>query len=169
MKVRDKSPQIHPNTFVAKSADLLGDVHLAEGASVWFQAVLRGDVMPITIGKNSNIQDGTVIHGSYNKAQTVVKDNVTVGHKVILHGCTVEDNSLIGMGSIVMDHAVIPKNCVVGAGSLVTENSKFEEGTLILGRPAKAIRKLTDEELEGLKKSALHYVNVSSWYTKEKS
>ncbi len=164
MKVREKSPHIHPNTFVAKSADIIGDVHLDEGASVWFQAVLRGDVMPITIGKNSNIQDGTVIHGSYNKAKTIVKDNVTVGHKVILHGCTIEQNSLIGMGSIVMDNAVIPKNSILGAGSLVTENSTFSEGMLILGRPAKAIRKLNENELNSLEKSALHYVNVSSWY-----
>lgn len=164
MKVRGKSPQIHPNTFIAKSSDILGDVTLEEGSSVWFQAVLRGDVMPIFVGKNSNIQDGSVIHGSYNKAQTVIKENVTVGHKVILHGCTIESNSLIGMGSIVMDNAVIPKNCVVGAGSLVTENATFDEGMLILGRPAKQIRKLTAEEIQGLEKSALHYVNVSSWY-----
>ena len=164
MKVRGKSPQIHPNTFVAKSADILGDVTLEEGASVWFQAVLRGDVMPIYVGKNSNVQDGSVIHGSYNKAQTTIKDNVTVGHKVILHGCTIESNSLIGMGSIVMDHAVIPRNSVVGAGSLVTENATFDEGMLILGRPAKQVRKLTPEEILGLEKSALHYVNVCSWY-----
>lgn len=164
MKVRGKAPQIHPNTFIAKSADILGDVTLEEGSSVWFQAVLRGDVMSIFVGKNSNIQDGSVIHGSYNKAQTVIKENVTVGHKVILHGCTIEPNSLIGMGSIVMDNAVIPKNCVVGAGSLVTENATFDEGMLILGRPAKQIRKLTVEEIQGLEKSALHYVNVSSWY-----
>jgi carbonic anhydrase/acetyltransferase-like protein (isoleucine patch superfamily) len=166
MKVRGKSPQIHPNTFVAQSSDILGDVTLEEGASVWFQAVLRGDVMPIFVGKNSNIQDGSVIHGSYNKAQTIIKENVTVGHKVILHGCKIESNSLIGMGSIVMENAVIPKNCVVGAGSLVTENAKFDEGVLILGRPAKQIRKLTNEEIQGLEKSALHYVNVSSWYKK---
>ncbi len=164
MKVRGKSPEIHPNTFVAQSSDILGDVTLEEGASVWFQAVLRGDVMPIVVGKNSNIQDGSVIHGSYNKAQTVIKDHVTVGHKVILHGCTIESFCLIGMGSIIMDHAVIPKNCVVGAGSLVTENAKFDEGMLILGRPAKQIRKLTADEILNLEKSALHYVNVSSWY-----
>lgn len=167
MNILGKSPQIHPNTFIAKSADILGDVIIEEGASVWFQAVLRGDVMPIFIGKNSNIQDGSVVHGSYKKAQTTVKDHVTVGHKVILHGCTLEPYSLIGMGSIVMDHAVIPKFCIVGAGSLVTENAnKFEEGSLILGRPAKFIRKLTPDEMAGLEKSALHYINVSSWYKK---
>lgn len=165
MKILGKSPQIHPKTFIAKSADILGDVTIEEGSSIWFQAVLRGDVMPIYIGKNSNVQDGSVIHGSYKKAQTTVKDHVTVGHKVILHGCTIESYCLIGMGSIVMDHAVIPKHCIVGAGSLVTENAKFEEGSLILGRPAKQVRKLTPEEIAGLEKGALHYVNVSSWYT----
>lgn len=164
MNIQGKSPKIHSKTFIAKSADILGDVVIEEGASIWFQAVLRGDVMPIYIGKNSNIQDGSVIHGSYKKAQTVVKDHVTIGHKVILHGCTIESFSLVGMGSIVMDHAVIPKNSIVGAGSLVTENAKFEEGSLILGRPAKQIRKLTEEEIKGLEKSALHYINVSSWY-----
>lgn len=164
MKVRGKSPQIHKNTFVAPSADVIGDVTLEEGASVWFQAVLRGDVMPIYIGKNSNVQDGSVVHGSYNKAKTTVKDHVTVGHNVILHGCTIESFCLIGMGSTIMDNAVIPKNSIVGAGSLVTENAKFEEGMLILGRPAKAVRKLTPEEIAGLEKGALHYVNVCSWY-----
>jgi carbonic anhydrase/acetyltransferase-like protein (isoleucine patch superfamily) len=164
MKVRGKSPQINPKTFIAKSADIIGDVVIEEGASIWFQAVLRGDVMPIYVGKNSNVQDGSVIHGSFNKAQTIIKENVTVGHKVILHGCTIEPYSLIGMGSIVMDNAVIPKYSIVGAGSLVTENAKFEEGMLILGRPAKQIRKLTEEEKKGLEKSAEHYVNVCSWY-----
>ncbi len=164
MNILGKSPQINPKTFIAKSADILGDVVIEEGASVWFQAVLRGDVMPIHIGKNSNVQDGSVIHGSYKKAQTTVKDHVTIGHKVILHGCTIESYSLIGMGSIVMDHAIIPKNCIVGAGSLVTENARFEEGSLIIGRPAKQVRKLTEDEIKGLEKSALHYVKVSSWY-----
>lgn len=164
MKILGASPQIHSNTFVAKSADILGDVILEEGVSIWFQAVLRGDVMPIFVGKNSNIQDGSVIHGSYKKAKAVIKDHVTVGHKVILHGCLIESYSLIGMGSIVMDNAIIPRNCIVGAGSLVTENARFEEGSLILGRPAKFIRKLTEDEIQGLEKSALHYINVSSWY-----
>lgn len=165
MKVQGKAPKIHSNTFIAVSADILGDVTIEEGASIWFQSVLRGDVMPIFIGKNSNVQDGTVIHGSTNKAQTTVKDHVTIGHKVLLHGCTIEPYSLVGMGSIIMDNAIIPKHCVVGAGSLVTENSRFEEGSLILGRPAKQVRKLTQEEISGLEKSAHHYVNVSSWYT----
>ena len=165
MKVRGKSPEIHPNTFIAKSADILGDVTIEEGGSVWFQAVLRGDVMPIYVGKNSNVQDGSVIHGSFNKAQTTIKDHVTVGHKVMLHGCTIESNCLIGMGSIIMDNAVIPKNCIVGAGSLVTEKATFEEGSLIIGRPAKQIRKLTEQEIDGLKKGAIHYVNVCTWYT----
>ena len=142
----EHKPNVHPSVFTAKSSDIIGAVNIDENSSVWFQVVLRADVMPIKIGKNTNIQDGSVIHGSLNKAQTTVGDGVTIGHKVMLHGCTVEDDVLIGMCACIMDNAVIPKNCIVGAGSLVIENSTFEEGCLILGTPAKAVRKLKPEE-----------------------
>lgn len=157
-------PEVKESCFVASSADLLGAVTLGANSSVWFQCVLRADVMPITIGSNTNVQDGTVIHGSLNKAETVVGDGVTIGHRVMLHGCKIEDDCLIGMGSIVMDNAVIPKNCIVGAGALVTENSKFDEGMLILGTPAKQIRKLKDAELAWIKSNAKHYIRYSQSY-----
>jgi len=159
-----KKPDVHKSCFVAPSADLIGDLSLGENTSVWFQTVLRADVMPIKIGKNSNVQDGSIIHGSLNKASTTVGDGVTIGHKVVLHGCTIEDDCLIGMGAIVMDNAVIPKNCIVGAGALVTENSKFDEGMLILGSPAKQVRPLKDKESAWIKSNALHYVKYANSY-----
>lgn len=161
-------PEIKDSCFVAPSADLVGAVTLGEHSSIWFQCVLRADVMPITIGSETNIQDGTIIHGSLNKAQTTIGNGVSVGHKAILHGCTVEEDCLIGMGAVVMDNAHIPKNCIVGAGALVTERSTFEEGMLILGSPAKAVRPLKEKELEWILSNAKHYVKYASSYMKEK-
>lgn len=157
-------PKIPESCFVAPSADVIGKVILGENSSLWFQSVLRADVMPITIGNNTNIQDGTIVHGSLNKAQTMVGDGVTIGHKVILHGCKINDDCLIGMGAIVMDNAEVPKNCIVGAGALVTENSKFDEGMLILGAPAKQVRPLKENELKWIKSNALHYVKYAKSY-----
>ncbi len=164
LKARGQEPKISEGCFIAPSADLIGDVELGENCSIWFNTTLRGDVMPIRIGDESNIQDNTVIHGTYNKAAAVVGRRVTVGHSVILHGCEVGDHSLIGMGSVIMDLAQIPKNCVVGAGSLVTEGARFEEGMLILGRPAKALRPLRPEELAFLQQSADNYLHYKTWY-----
>lgn len=160
----DNKPEYPKSCFVAPSADLLGRVVLGENTSVWFQSVLRADVMPITIGKNSNVQDGSIIHGSLNKASTTVGDGVTIGHKVVLHGCTVSDDCLIGMGAVIMDNAVIPTNCIVAAGALVTENSTFDEGMLILGAPAKQVRPLKEKELSWIKSNAKHYVRYSESY-----
>jgi len=157
-------PQIHENSFIAPSAEIIGDVRIGENSSIWFGTVLRGDVMPITIGKNTNIQDQTCIHGTWKKAAAKIGDSVTIGHSCVLHGCEVEDLCLIGMGSILMDGSKISKNSIVGAGSLVTEGSQFKEGMLIMGRPAKAIRPLTSEELEFLPKSASNYLEYTSWY-----
>ncbi len=164
MRHLETSPKIDESCFIAKSSDIIGEVNIGKNSSVWFSCVLRGDVMPINIGENTNIQDGTVIHGSVNKAQTRIGNNVTVGHRALLHGCRVEDNSLIGMGSVVMDNAVIPKNCIVAAGSVVTENSQFEEGQLILGSPARAKRALKKEELDWLESNISHYVEYSKSY-----
>ncbi len=157
-------PKIKESCFVADSADLVGAVTLGENSSVWFQSVLRADVMPITIGENTNIQDGAIIHGSLNKAETKVGSGVTIGHRVILHGCKIEDDCLIGMGAVVMDNAVVPKNCIVGASALVTENSKFEEGMLILGSPAKQVRPLKEVELSWIKSNAEHYIRYANSY-----
>jgi len=164
--VRGFHPQIGEGTFVAPNATLVGDVIIGKKASVWFNAVVRGDVMPIRIGDQTNIQDGTIIHGTYKKCGTTIGRRVTVGHGVILHGCEVGDEVLIGMGTTIMDLAQIPSRCVVGAGSLVTEGAKFEEGWLILGRPAKAVRRLKPEELAFLSQSADNYLEYMKWFEK---
>ena len=159
---------IAEDTFIASTASVIGDVEIGKLSSVWFGAVLRGDVFPIKIGEKTNIQDNCVLHGTHKKCGVVLGDNVTVGHQVILHGCHIHSNCLIGMGSIIMDKAVIQKNSILGAGSLVTQNSTFEEGVLILGRPAKVVRKLNQKELDFLQTSANNYVNYSSWYKENK-
>lgn len=160
-----KTPEIGEGSFVAPSADLIGDVKIGRLSSIWFNTTLRGDVMPIVIGDESNIQDNTVIHGTYKKCGAVIGNRVTVGHSVILHGCKIGDLVLIGMGAVIMDLAEIPSRSIVGAGSLVTEESRFPEGHLILGRPAKAVRPLKPAELAFLDKSANNYMEYMGWYT----
>lgn len=166
MPLLGKTPKIGEGSFVAPSASVIGDVQMGKNCSVWFNTTLRGDVMPIVIGDETNIQDNTVMHGTYKKCGAVIGKRVTVGHSVILHGCRVDDLCLIGMGSILMDEVHVAKRCIVGAGSLLTEGSKFEEGWLILGRPAKAVRPLKAEELAFLDKSADNYLEYMSWYKK---
>ncbi len=166
MSVQDHKPQIGEGTFLAPSAQLIGEVTLGKNCSIWFNTILRGDVGPIKIGDETNIQDGSIIHCTYNKAFTTIGNRVTVGHAVVMHGCRIDDLVLIGMGTIIMDNAHISSRTIVGAGSLVTENAIFEEGWLVLGRPAKAVRKLRPEELEFLDKSANNYLNYKSWYEK---
>jgi len=159
-----KKPLLSKDVFIAEGARIIGDVEMGEKSSVWFNVVIRGDVAPIRIGEETNIQDNAVIHGTWNKAEVKIGKKVTIGHSAILHGCTVGDQCLIGMGSIIMDGAVIGENSIVAAGSLVTEGSKFPSGMLILGRPAKALRSLTPEELAFLPKSASNYITYTSWY-----
>jgi carbonic anhydrase/acetyltransferase-like protein (isoleucine patch superfamily) len=161
---RGFSPQIHEKSFVAPTASIVGDVTLGSGSSVWFGCVLRGDVMPIVVGEDSNIQDNSVLHGTFQKFGTRVGRRVTVGHGVILHGCEIEEESLVGMGSILMDGSVLGRQCIVGAGSLVTEGSRFEPQSLIFGRPAKFIRKLSDREIAFLSQSAENYKIYQTWY-----
>ena len=153
----DKTPQLAEGAWVAGSAEVVGDVHLGANASVWFGCVLRGDSDRLSIGEGSNIQDASVLHADAGVPLTIGK-NVSVGHKVMLHGCTVGDGSLIGIGAIVLNRAVIGKNCLVGAGSLVTEGKEFPDGSMILGSPAKAVRMLSPEQIEGLQGIARHYV-----------
>ncbi len=148
---------MNDSNFIAKSADIIGDVSLGENSSVWFQSVLRGDQEPIIIGENTNIQDGTVIHCDPNHP-TNIGNNVSVGHNCTLHGCTIEDDVIVGMGSTVLNGAKIGKNSIVGAGSLITQNKEFEPGKLILGSPAKAVRDLTEEELASIKHNAEEYL-----------
>jgi carbonic anhydrase/acetyltransferase-like protein (isoleucine patch superfamily) len=150
-------PHIHPSVYVAGSADVVGNVHLAADVSIWFGTVVRGDNEPITIGEGSNIQDGSVLHSDHGSPLTVGR-RVTVGHRVVLHGCTIGDESLIGMGAVVLNGAKIGKHCLVGAGSLVTEGKVFPDGSLIVGSPAKVVRPLSPEQQEGLRQSAEHYI-----------
>lgn len=151
-----KTPDIHPSAFVAPGAVVRGDVHLAENSSVFYNAVLRGDRAPISIGEGTNIQDNCVVHVEYDLPVTVGK-NVTVGHGAILHGCTVGDETLIGMGAIVLNGAQIGKSCLIGAGALVTQNAVIPDGCMAVGSPARVKRPLTPEEMDGLRQSAADY------------
>jgi len=156
---------IHRSVKIFEGAIVTKNVEINEKSSVWFNAVLRGDIEPIKVGKSSNVQDNCVLHSSADHPLEV-GDFVSVGHSAVLHGCKVEENSLIGMNATVLNGAVIRKNSIVGAGALVTEGREFPEGSLILGVPAKAVRKLNEEEIKGIKNNALHYVEMagSSFY-----
>ena len=156
-------PKIHENTFIANSADIIGNVEIFENVSIWFGAVLRGDVEKIVVGKNSNIQDNSTVHTDFG-IPCIIGENVTVGHNVVLHSCNISDNVIIGMGSTILNGAKIAKNCLVGANSLVTHKLEYEEGVLILGNPAKIVRMLTDEEIEHIVKNANHYVENAKRY-----
>lgn len=151
------APTIPASAWVAGSAEVMGRVELGEDASIWFGVVVRGDTDRITIGAGSNVQDASVLHADFGMPLTIGA-NVTVGHQVMLHGCTIGDESLIGIGAVVLNGAKIGKNCLVGAGSLVTEGKEFPDGSMILGSPAKVVRQLSPEQIEGLRQSARHYV-----------
>lgn len=157
------APRMADSAWVADSAQVMGNVVLAEDSSVWFGATLRGDTETITVGRGSNVQDGSVMHADIGYPLTV-GDNVTVGHMVMLHGCTIGDESLIGIGATVLNGATIGKNCLVGAGSLVTEGKTFPDGSMIMGTPAKVVKTLTPEQIEGLRRSAQHYVENARRY-----
>ena len=162
-QLEDLTPDIHPTAWVAVNAQVMGNVALAEDSSVWIGVVIRGDTESISVGKGSNIQDNSVLHADHGKP-LVIGDNVTVGHQVMLHGCTIGDGSLIGIQAVVLNGARIGKHCLVGAGSLVTEGKEFPDGCMILGSPAKAVRQLSPEQIEGLKMSAQHYVDNAARY-----
>ncbi|MBR5316470.1 MAG: gamma carbonic anhydrase family protein [Lachnospiraceae bacterium] len=165
LQYEDKYPQIEKAAFVAENATLIGDVVLEEDATVWFGAVLRGDSSSIKIGKDSNIQDNCTLHCDEGSPLNVGK-NVTVGHNVILHGCTIEDNCLIGMGAVIMNDAVIGENSIVGAGALVTEGKVFPANSLILGSPAKAKGEVDEKGVEMIRDAAAHYVHHGKEYQK---
>ena len=145
---------------IFEGARVVGDVKLGENVSVWYNAVIRGDEAPIEIDDNSNVQDNAVIHVSEDTPVKIGK-NVSVGHGAIVHGCTIEDDVLIGMGAIILNNAHISKNCLVGAGALVTENKTFPEGSLIIGSPAKAVKQLTEEQIKGIKENADTYLKLA--------
>lgn len=162
----DALPDIHDEAWVAPDARVIGRVRLKAGASVWFQSVLRGDNEWIEIGEGSNVQDGSMMHTDMGYPLTV-GDRVTIGHKVMLHGCTVASDTLIGIGSIILNGARIGSRCIVGANSLVTEGKEFPDGVLVLGAPAKVVRELTAEEMALIDHSAEHYVENAKRYRRD--
>ncbi len=153
-----KNPQIDPQSWVAPNATIIGDVRLARNASIWWNATLRGDNAPISIGENSNIQDGSVLHTDEGIPLTIGRD-VTVGHLVMLHGCTVGDGSLVGIGSVLLNRCAVGKECIVGANTLIPEGKIFPDRSLIVGSPGKVVRQLSDEEAARLAQSAAHYAD----------
>ncbi|MCL6699271.1 gamma carbonic anhydrase family protein [Sphingomonas sp. NSE70-1] len=157
------SPTLGQGAWVAPSADLIGDVRLGARASVWFGSIIRADNTPILLGEESNFQDGAVGHSDPG-APLTIGARVTVGHQAILHGCTIEDEALVGMGARILNGAVIGAQCIVGAGALVTEGKRFEPRSLIVGSPARAVRQLSDEQVELLRLSAAHYAEKAARY-----
>ena len=157
------NPIINKNTYISESVDIVGEVKVEGNANIWFGARLRGDVNEIVIGENTNVQENSVIHVDITSS-CIIGKNVTIGHGAIIHGCNISDNVLVGMGSIILNNAKISKNSIVGAGALVTQGKEFEEGVLILGNPAKAVRKLSEEEIKSIKRSADNYVALSKKY-----
>jgi carbonic anhydrase/acetyltransferase-like protein (isoleucine patch superfamily) len=150
-------PQIADTAWVADSAQVIGNVHLAEHSSIWFGTIMRGDTEPLSVGKGSNIQEGCVVHADRGFPVTL-GENVSVGHQAMLHGCTVGDGSLVGIKAVLLNGSKIGRNCLVGAGALVTEGKEFPDGSLIIGSPARAVKQLTPEQFEGLKGAAEHYI-----------
>ncbi|WMI69428.1 gamma carbonic anhydrase family protein [Mangrovimonas sp. YM274] len=163
--VNGKFPQIPEDCFVAENATIVGEVSMGSQCSVWFNAVIRGDVHFIKMGDKVNIQDGAVIHATYQKSPTTIGNNVSIGHNAIVHGCTVHDNVLIGMGSIVMDDCVIESNSIIAAGAVVTKNTVVESGSIYAGVPAKKVKDISEELISGeIDRIANNYVKYSSWF-----
>lgn len=167
--VNGKEPKIPQDCFVAENATIVGDVILGENCSVWFNAVIRGDVHYIKIGNKVNIQDGAIIHCTYQKHPTIIENNVSIGHNAIVHGCTIHDNVLIGMGAIVMDNCVVESNSIVAAGAVVTQNTVIESGSIYAGVPAKKVKSIDASEFAGeIDRISNNYVLYSSWFKDEK-
>lgn len=163
LPIKGVLPKLGADCYVAENATIVGDVVMGDTCTVWFNAVIRGDVNAIRIGNKTNIQDGAVIHCTYQRAATTIGNNVSVGHNAIVHGCTVEDDVLIGMGAIVMDNAVVQRHCIVAAGSVVLENTICESGFIYAGVPAKKVKALSEEQIAGMAKTADNYVLYASW------
>ncbi|WKN42508.1 gamma carbonic anhydrase family protein [Tunicatimonas pelagia] len=167
ISVRGKTPTVGDDCFLAPTATLIGDVAVSRNCSLWFNTVIRGDVASISIGHNSNIQDGVIIHGTYQKADTIIGNYVSVGHRALVHGCTLEDYVLIGMGAIVMDHAVVEQGALIAAGAVVLENTVVEAGCLYAGVPARKVKKLDVSHRERMQTIANNYSMYASWYNSE--
>ncbi len=164
LPVKEHFPEIGENCYLAENATIVGDVILGSQCSVWFGAVIRGDVNSIRIGHSTNIQDGAVIHCTYQKAATTIGDNVSIGHRAIVHGCTIRNNVLVGMGAIVMDGAVVGENTIIAAGAVVLEGSICEPGYLYAGVPARRVTPLTEEQVKNLGRTSLNYIKYASWF-----
>jgi len=163
--VNGKHPQIPENCFVAENATIVGEVTMGEECSVWYNAVIRGDVHFIKMGTKVNVQDGAVIHATYQKSPTTIGNNVSIGHNAIVHGCTIHDNVLVGMGSIIMDDCVIGSNSIIAAGAVVTKNTQVESGSIYAGVPAKKVKDISEELIFGeINRIADNYVKYSSWF-----
>lgn len=165
--VNGKHPQISEDCFIAENAVIVGEVTIGKQCSIWFNAVVRGDVHYIKIGDKVNIQDGAVIHATYKKSPTTIGNNVSIGHNAIVHGCTIHDNVLVGMGSIIMDDCIIESNSIIAAGAVVTKNTHVEGGSIYAGVPAKKVKDISKELISGeIDRIADNYVTYSSWFKK---
>jgi len=163
--VRGKHPEIPSDCYIAENATIVGEVTMGEHCSVWFNAVIRGDVHFIKMGNKVNVQDGAVIHATYQKSPTTIGNNVSIGHNAIVHGCTIHDNVLIGMGSIVMDDCIIESNSIIAAGAVVTQNTRVEAGSIYAGVPAKKVKDVSEALISGeINRIANNYVKYSSWF-----
>lgn len=151
---------IHATSCIASGVVIVGNVTIEESTSIWYNSIIRGDVAPVYIGKNTNIQENCIIHTNWN-IETIIGERVTVGHGAILHGCKVGDNTLIGMGSIILDGAEIGRNCIIGAGTLITQRKKIPDGLMVYGNPFRIVRELTQEEIDGLTRQAEDYIFFS--------
>ena len=165
LPVKGIAPRLGSNCFVADNATLVGDIVSGDGCSFWFNSVVRGDVNSISIGSHTNVQDGAIIHCTYEQASTEIGSNVNIGHRAIVHGCTLHDHVLIGMGAIVMDHAVVEEYCLIAAGAVVLENSVCESGYIYAGTPARKIKPLSDEQRKLLDELPGRYELYASWFT----
>ena len=161
---KNKKPAIGQDVFIASGARLTGDLKIGDRSSVWFNVSMRGDVNYIRIGHSTNIQDNTVVHVTHEGNPTIIGNRVTIGHSAIIHACTIKDESLIGMGAIILDGVVIPSHCFVAAGALVPPGRTFSEGSMIVGAPAVCKRKLTSKEIDGIKHSSEHYIKLANHY-----
>lgn len=163
--VNGKSPKIPSDCYIAENATIVGDVEIGSQCSIWFNAVIRGDVHYIKLGNKVNVQDGAVIHATYLKSPTTIGNNVSIGHNAIVHGCTIHDNVLIGMGSIIMDDCIVESNSIIAAGAVVTKNTRIPAGTIYAGVPAKKVKDISEELIKGeIDRISDNYIKYSSWF-----
>jgi carbonic anhydrase/acetyltransferase-like protein (isoleucine patch superfamily) len=167
-EINGKAPKFGKNIYLAENATVVGEVETGDDCTIWFNAVVRGDVHFIKMGNKVNVQDGAIIHCTYQKAPTTIGNNVSIGHHAIVHGCTLEDNVLVGMGAIVMDHAYVEKNSIIAAGAVVLENTRIESGCIYAGVPAKKVKEVSPEQMKNIvERIANNYVMYAGWFKEE--